>query len=165
MKWNAANPFFSDRFMPIVDSFAAIQEGVDTGTLSGSLIYRLAEPEFGIMTGSVLGSLTAATSDKPCELTPDKIERLIQIFAREISHSGALTSHFSGNGNKENQQLLSRTLAAHMAGITLRRKTTGEGEQALADEVAHGWIYNGQVPAIARYLTRGGAGVKGGETL
>jgi len=52
-----------------------------------------------------------------------------------------------------------------MAGITLRRKTTGEGAQQLPEEVANGWIYNGQVPAIARYLTRGGAGVKGGETI
>lgn len=164
VKWNAANPFFPERFVPVVNSFAAIQEGVETGTLSGSLIYRLAEPEFGIMTGSVLKTSDKKAAEGLSSLTPDKIECLIRIFAREILHSGAMSQNCPGNGNKEKQIRSARTLAAHMAGITLRRKTEGEGELHLPEEVANGWIYNGQVPAVARYLSRGGAGMKGGTS-
>ncbi len=113
----------------------------------------------------MLGPGNRENTEKNSSLSWDQINRLIQIFAREIAHSNTLIQHYPGNANKEMRETVSRTLAAHMAGITIRRKTPGEGAQQLPEEVATGWIYNGQVPAIARYLSRGGAGAKGGQTI
>lgn len=169
VKWDAVNPFFPEEEMLVVDSFCAIQEGVDNGTLSGSLIYRLAEPEFSVMVGSVLKTPKEGGAPTADLLTIEKIGYLIKIFAREISHSGALIQKYPGSLNKEKRKAISRTLAAHMAGITISGKKPGaslEMGKGQGDvHVSKSWIYNGQVPAIARYLSRGSAYVKRGEII
>ena len=169
VQWNALNPFFPGKEMAIVDSFSAIQEAVDNGTLSGSLIYRLAEPEFGVMVGSVLEQSNgrgAVNGDSP---DPEKVERLIQIFAREISHSGTLIQKFTGPANRDKRESIARTLAAHMAGITIRwnkNRASHENKKGQGgDDLPGNWVYSGQVPAIARYLSRGGACVKEGGII
>lgn len=167
VQWDAVNPFFPGENVFVVDSFSAIQNGVDNGILSGSLIYRLAEPEFGVMVGSVLGTLKRVNDANMNSLAPGEIEHLIQILAREIGHSGTLVQKYPGQ--KEKRQAISRTFAAHMAGITISKKipgtshgsTEGQGRDYLSER----WIYKGQVPAIARYLSRGDACAKEGEII
>ncbi|MDA3787207.1 MAG: type III-B CRISPR-associated protein Cas10/Cmr2 [Desulfobacula sp.] len=169
VKWNAVNLFFPGKEMLILDSFSAIQEGVDNGILSGSLIYRLAEPELGIMAGSVLGNINGHCTPGINPPSAENIEHLIRFFAREISHSGTLIQKYPGQEYKEKRETISRTLAAHMAGITidLEKARAGHknGKKQGDNDLSGNWIYNGQVPAIARYLSRGGACVKEGGII
>ena len=149
-KWHAINPFHPEA-CPIVDSFLAVQEAYGNKTLSGSLIYRFSE--LAVMVDSVLQG-----HGPNLQNAKSAIQQLIRIFAYEISHSGTFNPK-GGDGKplpKEEKEILARTLAAHIAGITIHWDKTATTDKAI-EKIKGKWIYDGEVPVIARYLSRGGA--------
>ena len=137
-KWNEVNPFFNDDRFFLVESFNKIQNAYTDGLLSSSLIYRI--PEFEVMVNSVLPYAN--------KLSEDEREKIIRIFSYEILHSGNLNKKFPGKEKKLKRIKISRELAAHIAGITIRwKKDTGS---------KGGWEFDGEVPVIARYFAKGG---------
>lgn len=148
-QWSEINPFFPKGKTTIVESFFAVQEAYGQGDLSGSLIYRF--PELSVMVKSVLQNSENCSEKKQDQiLCKDQVEQIIRIFACEISHSGNLMQNYPGEGRQALKQAVAVKLAAHIAGITIywdRSAHKGRGV----------WQYNGEVPVIARYLSRGGA--------
>lgn len=151
-KWQGINPFLPDGSTTIVESFLAVQQAYDKGILSGSLIYRF--PELAVMIDSVLRR-------KNSRITPDDdaVHQLIRIFAYEILHSGSFDPKSAIDGvkggkeqvpDKMTKQKIAETLAAHIMGITIRWESSAHNKNGK-------WIYDGEVPVIARYLSRGGA--------
>ncbi len=166
-KWNAENYFYSGlddegikgKSNLIVDSFAQVQKAYDQDYLSSSVIYRF--QELKVMVKSILKESSnfkesaESISDKNPKPSPDQIEQIIRIFAREIIHSGNIAKKHPGKG-KEIEKLrerIARRLAAHIAGITI---SWGKGFNDNGEEEDM-WLYDGEVPVIARYLSRGGA--------
>jgi len=151
-KWDALNPFYrasvcitgvdgsSLESPTILDSFLAVQSVYGTGDLSSSKIYQFKELE--VMIRSVLKGRV-----KPAE---NEIEQIIRIFAQEIVRSGTLTRIYPGKANQSARERFASNLALHIAGVTISWDRS-------ADNGIGGWNYNGEVPVIARYLSRGGA--------
>ena len=138
-KWNESNPFFSDRSFSLMESFKYVQNAYTDELLSSSLVYHVHELE--MMINSVLPPTE--------ELSTENIEKIVRILAYEIDHSGNLSRKFPTDENKAKRKELARTLASHIAGITIRwNKDRGKNGE---------WEYNGEVPVIARYFARGGA--------
>ncbi|MBF0469263.1 MAG: type III-B CRISPR-associated protein Cas10/Cmr2, partial [Desulfamplus sp.] len=165
-KWNAENHYYSGldddgikgKSNLIVNSFAQVQEAYDQEYLSSSLIYRLKELE--VMVNSVMNDgktepVFLNSKDKNPKPSQDQIDQIIRIFAREILHSDNIAKKHPGK-TKDIERLrerIARRLAAHIAGITISRGKSldDNGKEELM------WIYDGEVPVIARYLSRGGA--------
>ncbi|MGD9732062.1 MAG: type III-B CRISPR-associated protein Cas10/Cmr2 [Desulfamplus sp.] len=164
-KWNAENSFYSGldddgikgKSNLIVDSFGQIQKAYDEEYLSSSVIYRF--QELKVMVNSVMNDDSTKpvfdSENKNPKPSPDQIEQIIRIFAREILHSGNIAKkHFDKEKDVVKlRERIARRLAAHIAGITI---SWGKGLDDNGKEKEM-WLYDGEVPVIARYLSRGGA--------
>lgn len=166
-KWNAENYFYSGldddgikgKSNLIVDSFAQIQKAYDQDYLSSSVIYRF--QELTVMVKSILKETpefkesAESLSDKNPKPSPDQIDQIIRIFAREILHSGNIAKKHPGKEKEalKLREIIAKRLAAHIAGITI---SWGKGLDDNGKEKEM-WLYDGEVPVIARYLSKGGA--------
>jgi CRISPR-associated protein Cmr2 len=143
VKWDAENIFSTGTETPksVVTSFSGVQTAYSKEELSGTLIYRL--PELEVMIRSVLNG----TGNN---LSIEKIDQILRIFAREILHSGSLGKRYPGKENEARHKEIATGIAEDLAGITIQWETG-------SDRAAGSWRYNAQAPVIARYLSRGGA--------
>lgn len=156
-RWDAPNLFFQNSVyggqgdITIVDSFLAVQSLYGSSDISSSKIYQFRELE--VMIRSVLkGSVSPSSEESVVKPSLDQIEKIVKIFAAEIARSGNSPKKDPGKYGEAEAVRASRTreLAAHIAGITISWDRS-------ADEGRGGWQYSGEVPVIARYLSRGGA--------